>query len=110
MAFEEKPAIIIVGFHANDLLGFEKIEAILTSKISGFTELQPLLQMMTLNPAILSGQDKLVGSLEEGKLADLVIVDRNLSQTAADSIGKTQVLATIFEGDPVFDPESIFSE
>jgi cytosine/adenosine deaminase-related metal-dependent hydrolase len=41
-------------------------------------------------------------SLEAGKLADLIVIDRDLFKLSAEDIGKAEVLTTILEGREVF--------
>jgi predicted amidohydrolase YtcJ len=43
-----------------------------------------------------------VGSLEVGKLADIVVVDRNLLEVRPEEIGEARVLLTLLEGREVF--------
>lgn len=43
------------------------------------------------------------GSIETGKSADFVIVDRNLLEIPVDDISETEVLATVFRGRVVYD-------
>ena len=47
--------------------------------------------------------DKITGSIEEGKSADLVILDSDLENTPADEIYKIRVIKTIFKGDIVYE-------
>jgi cytosine/adenosine deaminase-related metal-dependent hydrolase len=42
------------------------------------------------------------GSLEVGKAADFVILDRNLFEVSPDQIGETRVLATFVDGVQVY--------
>ncbi len=42
------------------------------------------------------------GSIEVGKFADLIVLDRNLFEIAPEEISETQVLQTVFEGRVVF--------
>ncbi len=57
---------------------------------------------MTLNAAYSLREDPVAGSLELGKFADLIIIDRNLMQIAPEKIAKTQVLLTMVGGRVVF--------
>ena len=41
------------------------------------------------------------GSIEPGKLADLVVLDRNLFEQPATEIADARVLLTLVEGQPV---------
>jgi cytosine/adenosine deaminase-related metal-dependent hydrolase len=47
-------------------------------------------------------QEKENGSIEEGKYADMIVLDRNLFQIPAENISDTKVLVTIFEGKTVY--------
>ena len=50
------------------------------------------------------------GSIEEGKSADMILLDRNLLEIEASNIHKTKVLVTIFRGRVVFDREKSLNE
>ncbi len=54
------------------------------------------LRAYTINPAFACREEKIKGSLEVGKFADLVILDRNLLETK--SIDDVKVLATVKRG------------
>ena len=46
--------------------------------------------------------DDQTGTIETGKLADLVVLDRDPFSGPAAEIGTTGVLATYVQGDPVY--------
>jgi urease subunit alpha len=52
----------------------------------------------TINPAIASGIDEYVGSVEVGKIADFIVLDRNPIQTKPHDIRDIKVLATYRKG------------
>jgi len=56
----------------------------------------------TMGAAIASGRQARIGSLSPGKLADLVVLDRDIFEIPPLEIGKTQVVMTIFGGDVVY--------
>jgi predicted amidohydrolase YtcJ len=60
-------------------------------------------QAITLNAAYSLRQDKETGSLETGKFADLIVLDRNLFQVKPEEIGSTQVLLTMVGGKVVYE-------
>ena len=61
------------------------------------------LRMMTHNNAYLTGEEDLKGSLEPGKLADLVILDRDILRVRPEEIRDTAVCATMVGGWMAFD-------
>lgn len=56
------------------------------------------LEIFTINSARAVGLGDTVGSLEIGKSADFIVLDRNVLETPAHEIADTKVLATWFEG------------
>jgi predicted amidohydrolase YtcJ len=56
----------------------------------------------TLGAAYSSHREKTEGSIEPGKLADLIIVSQNPFQVAPSTLGKTEVLTTIVGGHVVY--------
>ncbi|HEV8543107.1 MAG TPA: amidohydrolase [Verrucomicrobiae bacterium] len=63
------------------------------------------IRFYTINNAhILACEDKL-GSLEPGKLADMIVIDRNLLTCREDKIPKTQVLRTYIGGKLIYSSE-----
>ena len=61
-------------------------------------DLDTVLKIYTINGARAMGMQGVTGSVEIGKSADLVVLDRNLFETAPQDLGDTQVLTTYFEG------------
>jgi predicted amidohydrolase YtcJ len=61
------------------------------------------LKSMTIWPAHAAFQETLLGSLSPGKLADFVVLDRDIMSVAPDQIRGTVVLATYLAGRPVFE-------
>jgi hypothetical protein len=66
-------------------------------------DLATAIEAYTINPARAMGIAKFTGSLEVGKSADFVVLDRNLFDIAPTDIADTKVLATYFEGRATFD-------
>lgn len=56
----------------------------------------------TMGAAIAGGRQERIGSLSPGKLADFVVLDRDIFEIEPLSIGKTQVLMTVFGGEVVY--------
>ncbi|MGH7074534.1 MAG: amidohydrolase [Stellaceae bacterium] len=66
-------------------------------------DLATVLEIYTINSARAMGMDGITGSLETGKSADFAILDRKLFETPASDLADTKILATYFEGRPVFE-------
>ena len=60
------------------------------------------LKSFTLDAAYAAHQEKVIGSLEEGKWADFILVDRDVINGKPEDIWKTQVLETWVAGEKVF--------
>ncbi len=68
--------------------------------------IRDLIDAYTINGARFLHRDQVAGSLEVGKSADFIVVDRNILQLAdsghADDIARTKVLETWFQGNEVY--------
>jgi len=57
----------------------------------------------TLAPALATGQGDLLGSISPGKLADLVVLDRDIYSLEPREIASARVDLTVFDGQVVFE-------
>lgn len=64
---------------------------------------EQMLRMYTINNAYACWQEDIRGSLEPGKLADFVVLDRDILECPAEEVAELKVLATYVEGDQVFE-------
>ena len=77
-------------------------------RVSGFLnknesiDLTEMLKAYTTNAAYLMHQEEYTGSIEVGKAADLIILERNLYNIPVDEISEVKVLQTLLEGKTVF--------
>lgn len=60
------------------------------------------LRSFTLDAAYAGFQEDVLGSLEEGKWADFIIIDRDIMRVEDSEIWQTEVLQTWVAGEPVF--------
>jgi hypothetical protein len=60
------------------------------------------IQMFTINNARILLMEREAGSLEPGKLADMVLIDRDVLKCPIDQLAGTRVLKTWLGGKPVF--------
>ena len=66
-----------------------------------------VLRAITLNAAYTLRQETLTGSLEVGKLADLIVLDRNFFTIPAEDIANIKVLQTVVGGKIVYQAEGM---
>ena len=60
------------------------------------------IRVYTWNGAFLGKDEEKIGSIELGKLADMIILDRDILETPVNEIKDIQVLTTIVEGNIVY--------
>jgi predicted amidohydrolase YtcJ len=65
-------------------------------------DLPTALQTFTAGSAYVNFLDRGTGTLEPSKLADLVVLDRDVFDPGAGPIGDARVLLTLVEGEPVY--------
>ncbi|MGI9262304.1 MAG: amidohydrolase family protein, partial [Woeseiaceae bacterium] len=65
--------------------------------------LEQAIEAFTINAAFVNGQEDRTGSIEKGKLADLIVLDRNLFEIEPSEISDAEVVLTLFAGEPVYD-------
>ncbi len=90
---------------------WEGLESLITRKMPGgegeayvpdqSISLKSALKIFTLGGAYAMNQEDKTGSIEVGKFADFIVLDRNLFETPVEQIGQTQVLLTVLEGKTV---------
>jgi predicted amidohydrolase YtcJ len=95
---EVEVAITRVSPEARDRQPFLPDEAI---------DLRTALTAFTMGSAWANHRDDTTGSIELGKLADLVVMDRDIAREPANRLGDARVLLTIVEGEAVFEDEGL---
>jgi predicted amidohydrolase YtcJ len=65
-------------------------------------DLATMIAMYTINAAYQNHSESETGSIEIGKLADLVVLDRNLLELPAPEVHNVRVLRTLLEGKTVW--------
>jgi predicted amidohydrolase YtcJ len=64
---------------------------------------QAVVRAVTMGSAYTLGEDREIGSLEVGKLADLIVLDRNVFKIPPEQIASTRVVMTVVGGKTVFE-------
>ena len=65
------------------------------------------LRIVTVNGAATGGARNNSGSIEVGKFADFIVLDRNLFEVPETEISDTQVLMTVVHGNVVHDQRGV---
>ncbi len=94
--------VLSSDYDVGSISPFEGMERALTRGDQSLPDLDAAIRAYTINAAYLMRQEDRVGSIEVGKLADLVIVDRNLFDLPLSQISNARVVATILEGRSIF--------
>ena len=63
---------------------------------------EELIKIYTINSAWVMNLDKVTGSIEVGKSADMILLNHNLLEIPPTDIHKTEVHGTIFKGKVVY--------
>ena len=64
------------------------------------------IRLYTINNAYITHEEKEKGSLEVGKLGDLIVIDRDVLTCPAKDIAETKVLMTMVGGKVVYEKKS----
>jgi predicted amidohydrolase YtcJ len=71
--------------------------------------LADMIEGFTINGAYANFVEDITGSIEVGKMADMVILDKNLFDIPATEIMNVKVLLTLFEGKEVYRDATLFN-
>lgn len=97
---------------------FPAIESMITRQKPGSTDtpthkervsLSTAIKAMTLGGAYAQGREDLVGSIEVGKLADFIVLDRNLFEIDVNQIHQAEVVQTVVDGRIVFQQKTLMA-
>lgn len=72
--------------------------------------IEQAIKAYTWNPAFILGWENKIGSIENGKLADMVILDNNPFDIPATDISEIKVLKTLLSGEVIFDVKSSLAQ
>ena len=73
-------------------------------------DLATAIEIFTRNGAHAMRLERSTGSIEVGKHADMIVLDRNLFEVPPEQIGDTRVLATLLEGRAVYESGKVRQE
>lgn len=85
------------------------IQHSLTRDPQSLPSLAAAIRAYTLSPAYTLRQEDSTGSIEVGKFADLVVLDKNLFEIPVNEISDASVVLTLLEGEEVYDAAALLS-
>jgi predicted amidohydrolase YtcJ len=92
--------VLSSDYDVGDLSPFQGMARAVDRGPQSLPDVAAAIRAYTVEPARLMRQETLVGSIEVGKRADLIVVDR--SPLTTPDLGGTQVLLTLLDGQPVY--------
>ena len=63
---------------------------------------EEIVRAYTINPAYQIGWDDIIGSIEVGKKADIIVIDTDIFNSTAEEIAETKVITTMMDGKFVY--------
>jgi predicted amidohydrolase YtcJ len=106
--YNEAPDLVVLSsdWDADILSPLVKIKTVLTRPDGrSFPDVATVIPLMTRNPAKLLKTS--TGSIEVGKLADIVALDKDIFNIPVESIDEANVVFTMMNEKVVFDPSGI---
>lgn len=86
---------------------FVAMEHAITRDPQALPTLDAIIEAYTINAAYVMRQETDLGSIEAGKLADVIVLDQHIFNVPAGEIGQTSVLLTILGGEIVHQDPAI---
>ena len=78
------------------------MENAVTRKPQNLPSLAEAVRSYTIRAAYTMRQEATLGSIEVGKRADRIVLDRNIFEIPIDQVSETQVLQTYLDGELIF--------
>lgn len=94
--------VLSSDWDADELSPWLKIETAITRENENVTDVKTAIEMMTINTASLLQHDNKTGSIEVGKQADLIMLDRDIFSVPINQISNTKVLLTLLGGKEIY--------
>jgi len=86
----------------SDLSPFVGMQNALSRAEQSLPDLDAAIRGYTINAAYLMRSEDRTGSIEVGKLADMIVIDQNIFAIPVDQIGQTRVLLTMLGGEEIY--------
>ena len=94
--------VLSSDYDVGSISPFDGMERALTMGSQSLPSLDAAIRAYTIEPAYLMRQEDRVGSLEVGKRADIIVLDRNITAIPVGQLSNTKVLLTLLDGEEVW--------
>jgi len=94
--------ILSSDYDVGEISPFAGMQRALTRGPESLPSLAAAIRACTIEPAWVMRQEDRTGTLERGKLADIIVLDRDLFRIPPAQLGDTKVLLTLLEGETVW--------
>ena len=95
-------AALSSDYDVSPLSPFEGIQRAVTRGDQSLPSVEEAVRAYTVFPAAITHSEQQTGTLQPGKAADLIVVDKDIFTIPKTDIAKTRVLWTLLQGDEVF--------
>ncbi|WP_295898932.1 amidohydrolase [uncultured Vibrio sp.] len=92
-------------WNVNDINPLVGIANSLRMGSTGLPDIDTAIQAYTINAAKSLNIEDITGSIDVGKSADFVVLDKDITRLSPEAIARTQIIMTILRGDIVFDSQ-----
>ncbi|MFT4565559.1 MAG: putative amidohydrolase YtcJ [Saprospiraceae bacterium] len=94
--------VLSSDWDVSDLNPFVGMQNALTRAPQNLPNIEEAIRSYTINAAYVMRQEDIVGSLEVGKYADMIVLDKDITKIPAGSINTTQVVRTLLAGETIY--------
>ncbi|MCP3996032.1 MAG: amidohydrolase [bacterium] len=94
--------VLSSDYDVGSISPFDGMETALSMGAQSLPDVDAAIRAYTIEPAYLMRQETRVGSIEAGKLADIIVLDQDITNVPTSQISNTQVLWTLIDGEEVW--------
>ncbi|WP_444889041.1 amidohydrolase [Microbulbifer sp. DLAB2-AA] len=100
-------SVSLLSSDPSQILGMVDPMAVIYRGLNLGISIYDLVEAFTINAAYSGGLEKETGSIEKGKWADFIVLDRNIFNISKNQVGEAKVIKTFYKGRSVFDRKSL---
>ncbi len=98
----EARVVLSSDWDVSDLNPFVGMQNALTRAPQNLPNIEEAIRSYTINAAYVMRQEDIVGSLEVGKYADMIVLDKDITKIPMNTINTTKVVRTVLAGETIY--------